>query len=81
MTITIKGYLTEAKLAAALQQVVGESWVGRQVVLPLSGHKWDMAYRREGAMVLVEYDGDHHYRDSMRSVWIARRTESPTSMG
>jgi hypothetical protein len=32
--IVIEGYLTEAKLAKALQQMVGDLWVGVQVLLP-----------------------------------------------
>lgn len=66
MTIAIQGYLTEAKLAAALRRVAGESWAGSQVLLPPSRRRWDMAFRQNGSLVLVEYDGDEHYRDSLK---------------
>jgi hypothetical protein len=64
--ITIEGYLTETKLSNALQQIVGDSWAGGQVTLPGSCRRWDMAFRQNGALVVVEYDGDAHYRDSLK---------------
>jgi hypothetical protein len=64
--ITIEGYLTEIKLASALEQLVGDSWAGCQVPLPGSRRKWDMAFNQDGSLVPVEYDGDSHYRDSLK---------------
>jgi hypothetical protein len=64
--VVIDGYLTEAKLANALQQIVGVAWTGGQVTLPGSRHRWDMAFRRGDTTVLVEYDGDDHYRNSLK---------------
>jgi hypothetical protein len=64
--ITVEGYLTEAKLATALHQIVGDLWAGRQVLLPKSRRRWDMAFRQNGSLVLVEYDGDDHYRYSLK---------------
>jgi hypothetical protein len=64
--IIIQGYLTEKKLATALQQIVGNFWVGGQVMLPGSPRRWDMAFKQHGSLVLVEYDGDDHYRDSLK---------------
>jgi hypothetical protein len=66
MAIVIEGYLTEGKLAAALQQIVGDLWAGGQVLLPRSSRRWDMAFKQSGSLVLVEYDGDEHYRDSLK---------------
>ena len=67
MAIVIEGYLTEAKLASAIEQMVGERWAGRQVALPGSRRRWDMAFFEQGgSQVLVEYDGDEHYRDSIK---------------
>jgi hypothetical protein len=66
MVVTIEGYLTEKKLATALQQLTGNSWAGQQVALPESRRKWDMAFRQNGTIVLAEYDGDDHYRDSLK---------------
>jgi hypothetical protein len=65
--IAIEGYLTQPKLAAALKQVVGESWIGEEVAVAAgSRRKWDMAYRSAGGTVVVEYDGDPHYWNSIR---------------
>jgi hypothetical protein len=64
--IEIEGYLTEAKLATALQQMVGDLWVGVQVLLPRSRRRWDMAFKKGRSLVLVEFDGDEHYPDSLK---------------
>ena len=64
--IEIDGFLTEPKLAAAIQQLVGDDWIGTQVMLPGSRFRWDVAFRRDGSQVLVEFDGDAHYRDSLK---------------
>jgi hypothetical protein len=65
--VVIESKLDEDKLASALQQLVGAAWVGRQVSLPGSRCKFDMAFRRSGVTtVLVEYDGDEHYRKSLK---------------
>jgi hypothetical protein len=66
MVIVIEGYLTEAKLATAIKQIVGDLWTGGQVLLPGSRRRWDMAFRQNGSLVLVEYDGDEHYRDALK---------------
>lgn len=47
MVATIESYLTEDKLAAVLQQLTGDSWVGRQIALPGSRGRCDMAFRRK----------------------------------
>jgi hypothetical protein len=65
--IAIEGYLTQPKLAAALKQVVGERWIGEEVAVAAgSRRKWDMAYHPAGGMVVVEYDGDPHYCNTIR---------------
>ena len=66
MTVVAESYLTEAKLAAALKQIVGSLWAGGQVLLAGSRRRFDMAFRVGGTTVLVEYDGDDHYRDSLK---------------
>lgn len=66
MPIVIDGFLTEAKLATAIEQLVGGDWVGTQVTLPGSRSRWDVAFRHGGSQVLVEFDGDEHYRDSLK---------------
>jgi hypothetical protein len=64
--VVIESYLTELKLAAALQQLVCEAWAGGQVSLPGSRRRFDMAFRSGGTTVLVEWDGPEHYRDSLK---------------
>jgi len=66
LRVIIESYLTEAKLAAALKQLVGTAWVGGQATLPGSRRRFDMAIKDNGETVLVEYDGDEHYRDSLK---------------
>jgi hypothetical protein len=64
--VVIESHLTEPKLAAALQQLVGAAWAGGQVSLPGSRRRFDMAFRAGCTTLLVEYDGDEHYRDSLK---------------
>jgi hypothetical protein len=64
--VVIESSLTEPKLAAALRQLVGNAWAGGQVSLPGSRRRFDMAFRSGKTMVLVEYDGDEHYRNSLK---------------
>ncbi|MFL5243174.1 MAG: hypothetical protein ACJ8FY_13800 [Gemmataceae bacterium] len=66
MKVVIESYLTEAKLAVAIAQLVGDAWAGGQVKLPGSRRRFDMAFLDHSTKVLVEYDGDEHYRDSMK---------------
>jgi hypothetical protein len=66
MKVHVEGFLTERKLASALQQLVSDRWAGGQVLLPGSRRRFDMAFRDSDSTVLVEYDGDDHYRDSMK---------------
>lgn len=62
----IDSYLTERKLGVALRELFPEKWVGGQVKLPGSRRRFDMAYQDNGVTVLVEYDGDEHYRNSLK---------------
>ena len=64
--VVIEGYLTQRKLSAALQQIVGDAWAGDEINVPGSKRRWDMAYRADDTIVVVEYDGDEHYRNSIR---------------
>lgn len=66
MKIAIDSYLTERKLKTALQELFGSNWIGGQVSLPGSRRKFDMAFREGSTTVLVEYDGDEHYRNSLK---------------
>ena len=66
MAIAISGYRTQSKLAEALQQLVPDGWLGNEVAIPGSRRRWDMAFQRDGEITVVEYDGDEHYRDSLK---------------
>ena len=68
-TVTIDGYLTQKKLEKALKEIIGpEAWLGREpLVAEGSKFRWDMAYwGLNQNKVIVEFDGDGHYRDSLQ---------------
>jgi hypothetical protein len=65
-TIRIDGYLTELNLSDALQQLTADHWLGNQVPVGDTRQRWDMAYRIGGTVTVVEYDGDEHYRHSIK---------------
>ena len=79
--ITISGYLTQAKLAQALQQLVPDGWLGHEVAVTGSRHRWDMAYQRGGNITVVEYDGDEHYRHSLKIKVDRVKNESARTQG
>jgi hypothetical protein len=64
--VVISGYLTEAKLTAALKVIVGDRWGGSQLVLPGSRRRWDIWFTGVNGRVLVEFDGDEHYRNTLK---------------
>jgi len=64
--IKIDGYLTESKLSAALQRLVVDGWLGNQVHVEGSRYRWDMSFQMDGIITVVEYDGDEHYRHSLK---------------
>jgi len=66
--VQIEGYLVQRKLSTALQAIVGRSaWLGTEIqVAPGSLLRWDMAYQRDRQRVVVEFDGEAHYRNSLR---------------
>jgi hypothetical protein len=66
MPVVIDGYLTEVKLANALRQLMGSQWLGSQVKLPGSPYRWDAAFQLESTHVLVEFDGDDHYCNTIK---------------
>jgi hypothetical protein len=63
---TIQGYLTEGRLAAALKELLADQWLGSQISLGGTRQRWDMSCRLEGVTAVVEYDGDEHYRHSIK---------------
>jgi hypothetical protein len=64
--ISIEGYLIQSKLEAALKAIVGEGWIGRELKVIGTHRRWDMAYRLRGATTVVEFDGDEHYRNTLK---------------
>lgn len=64
--VSIQGYLTQAKLENTLHEIVGDTWVGSELVVPGSRRRWDMAFSTNGRTTVVEYDGDEHYCNSLK---------------
>jgi hypothetical protein len=64
--VVIQGYLTESKLAQALQQLVPDGWLGVNIAVSTGRQRWDMSYQHDGKIVVVEFDGDEHYRHSLK---------------
>jgi hypothetical protein len=64
--VTIEGHLTEQKLTEALQQLVGDAWLGGQLKLAGDRRRWDAAFRRVDVVVLAEFDGPDHYCHSLK---------------
>jgi hypothetical protein len=64
--IKIGGYLTELKLSTVLQLLLADRWLGDQIRVGDTRQRWDMAYQIDGKITVVEYDGDEHYRHSMK---------------
>jgi len=65
--VKIKGYLVQKKLEHFLKDIVGEAnWMGRELRVPDSRRRWDMAYQLDGQTTVVEFDGDAHYWDSLK---------------
>jgi hypothetical protein len=64
--IKIEGYLTEVKLSKSLQQLLPDRWLGNQTRVVDGRQRWDMSYQCDGIITVVEYDGDEHYRHSIK---------------
>ena len=81
--IRIDGYLTQPKLQTALKAIVGvESWRGSEILVAQEGkHRWDMAYQWQDQLVVVEYDGDDHYRHSLKIKADRRKDEMARQNG
>lgn len=68
LKVQIDGYLVQSKLAKALEAIVGTAaWCGSEVrVISDSRRRWDMVYQSDFGKTAVEFDGDAHYRDSLK---------------
>lgn len=64
--VVIDGYLLQAKLESALHQIVADAWRGHELSIPGSRRRWDMAYELSGQTTVVEFDGDEHYRHTLK---------------
>ena len=64
--LEIDGYLTQQKLSSVLKQITGTSWVGDELKVPGSRQRWDMAFKVKSTICIVEYDGDEHYRNTIK---------------
>jgi len=65
-SIAIDGYLTQKKLSVALEQITDSSWSGNEFKLPGFRYRWDMAFQDRSTTCVVEYDGDEHYRNTIK---------------
>ena len=61
-----KPFTTQATLASTLAGIFRDAWKGDEIVVPGSRRRWDMAYSDGTNTVVVEYDGDEHYRHSIK---------------
>lgn len=66
MAIKIEGYLLQSKLEKVLQEIVGDKWRGKEVRVLPTRCRWDMSFEQNQTLYAVEFDGDSHYRDSLR---------------
>lgn len=68
VTVSIDGYLVQQKLESALKQIVGAAaWRGaEQRVVEGKKLRWDMVFEDSTGKVAVEFDGDEHYRHSLK---------------
>lgn len=80
-SIRIPGYLTESKLSKALQQLLPDHWLGEQVPVGNTRQRWDMAFNVDGRITVVEYDGDEHYRHSLKIKADQSKNEAARSFG
>lgn len=64
--LRIEGYLTERKLIRSLRDILGEDSVKTQYSLEGSRKRWDAAFSFNNIDFLVDYDGDEHYRNTIR---------------
>jgi Protein of unknown function (DUF559) len=65
-TATVTGYLTQEKLAEALRTLVGDRWTGVELRVAGTKRRWDMGFSAGARRVVVEFDGDAHYRDALK---------------
>ena len=62
----VKDFLTQEKLEHLLKDISGSGWLGNELRVPNSKRRWDMAFKLDSNTFIVEYDGDEHYRNSLK---------------
>jgi uncharacterized protein (DUF433 family) len=62
-SFTVNGFLTETKLAEIISALAPTGFVP-QFKLDGFNYRWDFKYETRSERVLVEYDGDEHYRNT-----------------
>ncbi len=77
----IVGYLTQQKLEQLLKEISGKNWLGRELRLPNSRRRWDMAFKLDSTTFVIEYDGDEHYRNSLKIKTDMEKDESARKLG
>ena len=62
-----KKYLTQPKLEKLLKEIQDFEWLGSEIKVPgYPKRKWDMKFKYNSNIFIVEYDGDEHYRNSLK---------------
>lgn len=79
--IRIDGYLTESKLSKALHDLQPDHWLAEQIPVTKTRQRWDMAFKVDGRVTVVEYDGDEHYRHSLKIKGDRAKDEVARSQG
>lgn len=66
--LIINGYLTQSKLFDVLRRIFGEeNVIGEEIpAIPGTRTRFDMAFRKDSTIIIVEMDGDEHYRNSLK---------------
>ena len=66
--VRVEGFLTQGKLFNVLLQIFGEeNLIGTEIpAIPSTRSRFDMAFRKDSTVYIVEYDGDEHYRNTLK---------------
>ncbi len=67
MKVRVDGHLVERKLATLLQQLVGDRCAGVELRIAGTRRRWDMGFDSSQGPVVVEFDGDEHYRNALET--------------
>ena len=63
----VNKHLTQGKLEELLKNISDSEWLGREIPVPnYPRRRWDMRFKHDLTTFVVEYDGDEHYRNSLK---------------